>query len=158
MAIGNSFTFVGNLTDDPTMRFTASGASVVNFVLANTERVYDKSSGEWKDGDKTFMRCTVWKSSGAENVVESLSKGTRAIATGKIKQNSYTTDNGEKRSTFYLEVEEIGTSLRFAVAKPVKAERSAASATAASPNPWDAPAADSNPWNAPAAVGTGQPF
>jgi single-strand DNA-binding protein len=135
MAIGNSVTLVGNLTADPEMRFTSSGTSVCNFVLAITERVFDKTSNEWKDGDSAFVRCTVWKNAGAENVVDSLSKGSRAIVTGKWRQNTYTTDNNEKRTTFYLEVEEIGTSLRFAVAKPVKGGRPQA-AEAPSSDPW----------------------
>ena len=137
--IGNTVTLVGNITDAPSIRFLDNGSSVSNFVLAVTERVFDKSSTEWKDGETTYVRCTVWKSAGAENVAESLPKGARAIVTGKLRQHNYTTDNGEKRSVLNLEVEEIGASLRFAVAKPVKASR-AAQAAAPSPDPWSMPA------------------
>jgi single-strand DNA-binding protein len=147
--IGNSVTLVGNLTDAPSIRFLDNGSSVANFVLAVTERVFDKSSNEWKDGDSAFVRCAVWKSAGAENVAESLPKGSRAIVTGKLRQHNYTTDNGEKRSVLNLEVEEIGTSLRFAVAKPVKASR-AGKATAPNSDPWSVPA--------PAVAGAEPPF
>jgi single-strand DNA-binding protein len=147
--IGNSVTLVGNITDAPSIRFLDNGSSVANFVLAVTERVFDKSSNEWKDGDSAFVRCAVWKSAGAENVAESLSKGSRVILTGKLRQHNYTTDNGEKRSVLNLEVEEIGASLRFAVAKPVKASRAAQTA-APSPDPWSMPA--------PATAGAERPF
>ena len=147
--IGNSVTLVGNITDAPSIRFLDNGSSVSNFVLAITERVFDKSSNEWKDGEAAFVRCAVWKSAGAENVAESLSKGSRVIVTGKLRQNNWVTDNGEKRSTLNLEVEEIGASLRFAVAKPVKATRATQSATA-SPDPWSMPAQ--------AAAGAERPF
>ena len=147
--IGNSVTLVGNITDVPSIRFLDNGSSVANFVLAVTERVFDKSSNEWKDGDSAFVRCAVWKSAGAENVAESLSKGSRVILTGKLRQHNYTTDNGEKRSVLNLDVEEIGASLRFAVAKPVKASRAAQTATR-SPDPWSMPA--------PATTGAERPF
>ena len=147
--IGNTVTLVGNITDAPSIRFLDNGSSVANFVLAVTERVFDKSSNEWKDGDSTFVRCAVWKSAGAENVAESLSKGSRVIVTGKLRQNNWVTDNGEKRSTLNMEVEEIGASLRFAVAKPVKANRTAQTA-APGADPWSMPV--------PAAAGTERPF
>ena len=147
--IGNSVTLVGNITEAPSIRFLDNGSSVANFVLAVTERVFDKSSNEWKDGDSAFVRCAVWKSAGAENVAESLSKGSRVILTGKLRQHNYTTDNGEKRSVLNLDVEEIGASLRFAVAKPVKASRAAQTATP-SPDPWSMPA--------PATTGAERPF
>jgi len=147
--IGNTVTLVGNTTDAPSIRFLDNGSSVSNFVLAVTERVFDKSSNEWKDGDSAFVRCTVWKSAGAENVAESLSKGSRVLVTGKLRQHNYTTDNGENRSVLNLEVEEIGTSLRFAVAKPVKASRAAQTA-APSTDPWSMPV--------PAAAGAERPF
>lgn len=147
--IGNSITLVGNITDAPSLRFLDNGSSIANFTVAHTERVFDKTSNEWKDGDSVYVRCGVWKSAGAENVAESLSKGSRVIVTGKLRQNNWVTDNGEKRSTLNMEVEEIGASLRFAVAKPVKANRAAQSATA-SPDPWSMPAQ--------AAAGAERPF
>ena len=147
--IGNTITLVGNITDDPSLRFLDNGSSIANFTVAHTERVFDKTSNEWKDGDSVYVRCGVWKSAGAENVAESLSKGSRVIVTGKLRQNNWVTDNGEKRSTLNMEVEEIGASLRFAVAKPVKANRAAQSATA-SPDPWSMPAQ--------AAAGAERPF
>jgi single-strand DNA-binding protein len=134
--IGNTATLIGNLTDAPSIRFLDNGSSVANFVLAVTDRVFDKTANEYKDGETAFVRCAVWKSAGAENVAESLPKGARAIVTGKLKQHNYTTDNGEKRSVLNLEVEEIGASLRFAVAKPVKASRAAQATAAPSANPW----------------------
>lgn len=147
--IGNNITLVGNITDTPSLRFLDNGSSIANFTVAHTERVFDKTSNEWKDGDSVYVRCGVWKSAGAENVAESLSKGARVIVTGKLRQNNWVTDNGEKRSTLNMEVEEIGASLRFAVAKPVKATR-ATQAAAPSPDPWAMPAQ--------AAAGAGQPF
>ncbi|GAA2031331.1 single-stranded DNA-binding protein [Catenulispora yoronensis] len=142
--IGNTVTLVGNLTDAPSIRFLDNGSSVANFNLAVTERVFDKSSNEWKDGDTVFVRCGVWKSAGAENVAESLPKGSRVIVTGKLRQHNYTTDNGENRSVLNLEVEEIGVSLRFAVAKPVKATRAA-----------QTPAPSSDPWSMPTSAAAG---
>lgn len=109
-------TVVGNLTADPDLRFTATGAAVANFTIASTPRSYDKQSGEWKDGDPLFMRCSIWKEA-AENVTESLSRGTRVIATGRLRQRSYETKEGEKRTTVELEVDEIGPALRYATAR-----------------------------------------
>ena len=119
----NSTTISGNLTADPTLRFTPSGTSVVNFTVANTDRIYDRSTGEWKDGAKLFMNCFAWKNAGAENIAESLAKGAAVMVTGKLRQRSYTTDDGNNRTVIELEVEEIGPSLRHAQAKPVKAAR-----------------------------------
>ena len=147
--IGNTITLVGNITDAPSLRFLDNGSSIANFTVAHTERVFDKTSNEWKDGDSVYVRCGVWKSAGAENVAESLSKGSRVIVTGKLRQNNWVTDNGEKRSTLNMEVDEIGTSLRFAVAKPVKATRATQAATASS-DPWSMPAQ--------AAAGAERPF
>ena len=147
--IGNSITLVGNITDAPSLRFLENGSSIANFTVAHTERIFDKSSNEWKDGDSVYVRCGVWKSAGAENVAESLTKGSRVIVTGKLRQNNWVTDNGEKRSTLNMEVEEIGASLRFAVAKPVKASRAAQTATP-SADPWSVPA--------PVAAGAERPF
>jgi single-strand DNA-binding protein len=123
MSITSNVTLIGNIADDPALRFTQAGVPVANFTLASTERVYDRAAGEWKDGDTLFIRCTAWRSAGAENVVESLAKGARAIVTGKLKQRSFTTDDGAKRTVIELEVEEIGASLKYAVAAPVKNPR-----------------------------------
>lgn len=119
----NTTVISGNLTADPELRFTPSGTSVVNFTVASTDRVYDRSTQEWKDGAKLFMNCFAWKNSGAENIAESLTKGAGVMVTGKLRQRSYTTDDGNKRTVIELEVEEIGPSLRNAQAKPIKNQR-----------------------------------
>ncbi|NUQ98267.1 MAG: single-stranded DNA-binding protein [Streptomyces sp.] len=113
---------VGNLTDDPELRFTPSGAAVANFTIASTPRTFDKASGEWKDGDALFMRCSLWRQAG-ENAAESLTRGMRVIAIGSLKQRSYEKD-GQKRTVVELDVEEIGPSLKYATAKVTKAQRS----------------------------------
>lgn len=117
---------ISNVCDEPQLRFTQSGVPVANFTLACTERVLDRSSGEWKDGETVFVRCTAWRNAGAENLVESLAKGSRAIVTGKLRQRSFTADDGTKRIVIEVEAEEIGASLRYAVAKPVKQQRKSA--------------------------------
>jgi single-strand DNA-binding protein len=124
MAQGDvTITVIGNLTDDPELRFTPSGAAVANFTVASTPRLLDKATNEWKDGDPLFMRCSVWRQA-AENVAESLQRGGRVIVTGRLRQRSYETKDGEKRTVVELEVDEIGPSLRFATAKVTKATRS----------------------------------
>jgi single-strand DNA-binding protein len=115
-------TVVGNLTADPELRFTPSGAAVANFTVASTPRTFDKNSNEWKDGDALFLRCAVWREA-AENVAESLHKGTAVIVQGRLKQRSYETKEGEKRTVVELDVDEVGPSLRRATAKVVKAAR-----------------------------------
>lgn len=117
-----TITICGNLTDDPELRFTPSGAAVANFTVASTPRTFDKASGEWRDGDPLFMRCSLWRQPG-ENAAESLTKGMRVIATGALKQRSYEKD-GQKRTVVELDVEEIGPSLKYATAKVTKAQRS----------------------------------
>jgi single-strand DNA-binding protein len=116
-----TLTIVGNLVADPELRFTPSGAGVANFTIASTPRIYDKSSGEWKDGEALFLRCSLWREP-AENVAESLTRGQRVIATGRLKQRSYETREGEKRTSMELEIEEIGPSLRYATAKVNKTQ------------------------------------
>ena len=113
-------TIVGNLTDDPELRFTPSGAAVANFTIASTPRSFDKASNEWKDGDALFMRCSLWRQP-AENVAESLTKGMRVVAQGRLRQRSYETREGEKRTVVELDVEEIGPSLKYATCKVTKA-------------------------------------
>jgi len=122
MAGETTITIVGNLTADPELRFTPSGAAVANFTVASTPRTFDRQSNEWKDGETLFMRCSIWRDA-AENIAESLHRGTRVIATGRLKSRSYDTKEGEKRTVIELDVDEVGPSLRYASAKVTKAER-----------------------------------
>ena len=115
-------TIVGNLTNDPELRFTPSGAAVASFTVASTPRVLDKATNEWKDGEALFMRCSVWRQY-AENVAESLQKGSRVIVTGRLKQRSYETREGEKRTVVEMEVDEVGPALKYATAKVNKVSR-----------------------------------
>jgi single-strand DNA-binding protein len=124
MAAGDTIiTVVGNLTDDPELRFTPSGAAVAKFRVASTPRFMDRQTNEWKDGEPLFLSCTVWRQA-AENVAESLQRGARVIVSGRLKQRSYETREGEKRTVIELEVDEIGPSLRYATAKVQKMSRS----------------------------------
>src|SRR5688572_215385 len=116
MAGETTLTVVGNLTADPELRFTQSGAAVASFTVASTPRNFDKNSGEWKDGDALFLRCNVWRQV-AENVAESLKRGNRVLVSGRLRQRSFETKEGEKRTVVELEVDEIGPSLRYATAK-----------------------------------------
>ncbi|MCK0091560.1 single-stranded DNA-binding protein [Rhodococcus sp. HNM0563] len=122
MAGDTVITVVGNLTADPELRFTPSGAAVANFTVASTPRMFDRQSNEWKDGEALFLRCNIWREA-AENVAESLTRGSRVIVQGRLKQRSYETREGEKRTVVELEVDEIGPSLRYATAKVTKAGR-----------------------------------
>ncbi|GAA1864486.1 single-stranded DNA-binding protein [Myceligenerans crystallogenes] len=122
MAGETVITVVGNLTGDPELRFTPSGAAVANFTIASTPRVFDRQSNEWKDGETLFMRCSLWREA-AENVAESLTKGMRCIAQGRLVQRSYETREGEKRTVVELQVDEIGPSLRRATAKVSRSNR-----------------------------------
>jgi single-strand DNA-binding protein len=158
-----TITVVGNLTADPELRFTPSGAAVANFTVASTPRIYDRQSGEWKDGEALFLRCNIWREA-AENVAESLTRGARVIVTGRLKQRSFETREGEKRTVVEVEVDEIGPSLRYATAKVNKASRSGggggfgggsrpAPAPAPAPaQPSSAPADD--PWGSAPASGS----
>src|SRR5213593_4335937 len=122
MAGETTITVIGNLTDDPELRFTPSGAAVAKFRVASTPRTLDRASGEWKDGEALFLRCSVWRQA-AENVAESLQRGTAVIVQGRLKQRSYETKEGEKRTVYELDVDEVGPSLRWATAKVTKASR-----------------------------------
>jgi len=122
MAGDTIITIVGNLTNDPELRFTPSGAAVANFTIASTPRMFDKHSNEWKDGETLFMRCSVWREA-AENVAESLTRGTAVIAQGRLQSRSFETKEGEKRTVVEMQVDEIGPSLRRATAKVTKAQR-----------------------------------
>jgi single-strand DNA-binding protein len=123
MAGETVITVIGNLTGDPELRFTPSGAAVANFTVASTPRTFDRQSNEFKDGDTLFMRCSIWREA-AENVAESLTKGTRVIVTGRLVQRSYETREGEKRTVVELQVDEVGPSLRYASAKVTRTQRS----------------------------------
>ena len=153
MAGETVITVIGNLTDDPELRFTQSGAAVAGFSVASGTRVYDKESGQWKPGDTLFLRCSVWRKH-AENVAESLSKGMNVIVQGRLKQRPYTDREGVKRTSFELDVDEVGPTLKWATAKVTKsnAERSAG---AGEPE-WSRAAqdpADDNPWSVPVGAG-----
>ncbi|TLM83654.1 single-stranded DNA-binding protein [Pseudarthrobacter sp. NamE2] len=123
MAGETTITVIGNLTSEPELRFTPSGSAVANFTIASTPRTFDRQSNEWKDGETLFLRASVWREA-AENVAESLTKGTRVIATGRLKSRSYETKEGEKRTVIELEVDDIGPSLRYANAKVNRTQRS----------------------------------
>jgi len=122
MAGDTVITVIGNITGDPELRFTPSGAAVANFTVASTPRQFDRQSNEWKDGETLFMRCSVWRDA-AENVAESLQRGTRVIVSGRLKSRSYETKEGEKRTVIEMEVDEVGPSLRYATAKVNKTQR-----------------------------------
>jgi single-strand DNA-binding protein len=122
MAGDTIITVIGNITGDPELRFTPSGAAVANFTVASTPRQFDRQSNEWKDGETLFMRCSVWRDA-AENVAESLARGTRVIVSGRLKSRSYETKEGEKRTVVEMEVDEVGPSLRYATAKVNRTQR-----------------------------------
>ncbi|MEJ7704267.1 MAG: single-stranded DNA-binding protein [Geodermatophilaceae bacterium] len=154
MAGDTILTVVGNLTADPELRFTPSGAAVANFTVASTPRTFDRQTQEWKDGDALFLRCNVWRQA-AENVAESLTRGARVVVSGRLKQRSFETKEGEKRTVVELEVDEVGPSLRYATAKVTKASRGsgggtggggfgASGSSGGSDDPWSTPAAPSS--------------
>ncbi len=154
MAGDTIITVVGNLTADPELRFTPSGAAVANFTVASTPRTFDRQTQEWKDGDALFLRCNVWRQA-AENVAESLTRGARVVVSGRLKQRSFETKEGEKRTVVELEVDEVGPSLRYATAKVTKASRGsgggtggggfgASGSSGGSDDPWSTPATPSS--------------
>ncbi|MFK0042193.1 single-stranded DNA-binding protein [Paenarthrobacter sp. NPDC090517] len=122
MAGETTITVIGNLTNDPELRFTPGGSAVANFTIASTPRTFDRQANEWKDGETLFLRASVWREA-AENVAESLTKGMRVIASGRLKSRSYETKEGDKRTVIELEVDEIGPSLRYANAKVNRTQR-----------------------------------
>ena len=167
MAQGDiNVTIVGNITNDPELRFTPSGAAVASFTVASNSRFLDKTTNEWKDGEPVFMRCSVWRQY-AENVAESLTRGTRVIVTGRLKQRSYDTREGEKRTVMELEVDDVGPALRTATAKVTKVARAGGGGFGGDGGGFGGTpsggggAADSDPWasqsggGAPAAGGGG---
>jgi single-strand DNA-binding protein len=126
MAGDTVITVVGNLTADPELRFTPSGAAVASFTIASTPRSFDRTSNEWKDGEALFLRCSIWRQA-AENAAESLTRGMRVVAQGRLQQRSYETREGEKRTVIELQVDEIGPSLKYASAKVNKTQRGSSS-------------------------------
>jgi single-strand DNA-binding protein len=171
MAGETTLTVIGNITDDPDLRFTPSGAAVANFTVASTPRIYDKQTNEWKDGDALFLRCSIWRQA-AENVAESLQRGSRVVVSGRLKQRSFETREGEKRTVVELDVEEIGASLKYATAKITKTTRSgggggggdtSGQAGNAGNDPWASQpsggqSSGSDPWAAPAGSTDEPPF
>src|SRR5437763_11300881 len=144
MAAGDTvITLVGNLVDDPELRFTPSGAAVAKFRIASTPRILDKATNEWKDGESLFLSCNVWRQA-AENVAESLQRGMRVMVQGRLKQRSYETKEGEKRTVYEIEADEVGPSLKLATAKVNKTSRGAGTgggfgggaASGAAEDPW----------------------
>ena len=160
MAGETIITIVGNLTDDPELRFTPSGAAVANFTVASTPRNFDKQTNEWTDGEAMFLRCSIWRQA-AENVAESLQRGMRVVVQGRLKARTYETREGEKRTVFEVEVEEIGPSLKFATAKVNRVSRSgggggySGGGGQSAPQGGGAPAED--PWATPAPAASGAP-
>lgn len=151
MAGETVITVVGNLTDDPELRFTPSGAPVANFRVASTPRTFDRQAGEWRDGDPLFMSCSVWRQM-AENVAESLQRGMRVVVTGRLKQRSYETRDGQQRTVVEIDVDEIGPSLRYATAKVTRTQRSGGGFGGGT-----APAGGADPWATSGAAPAGQP-
>ena len=151
MAGETTITVIGNLTNDPELRFTPGGDAVANFTVASTPRTFDAKSKEWKDGESLFLRASVWREA-AENVAESLTKGMRVIVSGRLKSRSYETKEGEKRTVIELEVDEIGPSLRYANAKVNRTQRSgnggnSQQSQSAAQQPWGGnPSASTQGW------------
>lgn len=151
MSGDTTITVIGNLTADPELRFTPAGAAVANFTVASTPRTFDRNKNEWVDGDALFMRCNIWREA-AENVAESLTRGSRVIVSGRLKQRSYETREGEKRTVVELEVDEIGPSLKYATAKVNKADRKSGGARTTTTTTQD------DPWGSPPANDSEAPF
>jgi single-strand DNA-binding protein len=155
MAGETVITVVGNLTADPELRFTPSGAAVANFRVASTPRTFDRQAGEWKDGEPLFLNCSIWRQA-AENVAESLTRGMRVVVQGRLRQRSYETKEGEKRSVVEMEVDEIGPSLRYATAKVNKVSRGQGPGGGGFGGGSAAPADD--PWGSAPPAGSGGGF
>jgi single-strand DNA-binding protein len=164
MAGETIITVVGNLTADPELRYTQTGLAVANFTIASTPRTFDRAANDWKDGEALFLRASCWREF-AEHVAGSLTKGSRVIATGRLKQRSYETKEGEKRTSIELEVDEIGPSLRYATAQVTRASSGGGSAGgrqqgAVADEPWaaSAPAESGDVWNTPGNYNDETPF
>ena len=134
MAGDTTLTVVGNLTEDPELRFTSNGHAVANFTVASTPRRFDKASNTWTDGEALFLKCNLWRDA-AEHAAESLTRGVRVVVVGRLKQRSYKTQEGEQRTVVELEVDEVGPSLRYATVAVQKAQRNGATSTPG-PDPW----------------------
>lgn len=154
-------TVVGNLTADPELRYTQNGLAVANFTIASTPRQFDRASNDWKDGEALFLRASVWREF-AEHVAGSLMKGSRVIVTGRLKQRSYETKEGERRTSFEIEVEEIGPSLRYATAQVTRTQSNREGAVTGqnrssqpADEPWAAspPSSSGDVWNTPGGYG-----
>jgi single-strand DNA-binding protein len=154
MANDTIITVVGNLTADPEMRYTQNGVAVANFTIASTPRTFDRASNEWKDGEALFLRASVWREF-AEHVASSLTKGSRVVATGRLRQRSFETKEGEKRTSIELEVDEIGPSLRYATAAVTRAPSTAPGGTGGN-GEWSPPVGG-NDWTATAAPSAAGP-
>jgi single-strand DNA-binding protein len=173
MAGETTITVVGNLVDDPELRFTPSGAAVANFRIASTPRTFDRQTNEWKDGDALFLSCSVWRQA-AENVAESLQKGMRVIVQGQLRSRQYETREGERRTVFEIQVDEVGPSLKYATAKPQRTQRSGGGgggggASYGGEDPWATPPAATasastnsrggdDPWATPGVSNEEPPF
>jgi single-strand DNA-binding protein len=180
MAGETVITVVGNLTDDPELRFTPSGAAVANFTVASTPRSFNKQTNEWEDGEALFLRCSIWRQA-AENVAESLQRGMRVVVQGRLRARTWETREGEKRTSFEIDVEEIGPSLKFATAKVNRVSRGSGGGFSggqggqggqsgpAADDPWATPAAQggapagqaaagNDPWGAPGVANDEPPF
>ena len=156
MAGETVITVIGNLTGDPELRFTPSGAAVASFTVASTPRTLDKATNEWKDGEALFLRCSIWRQA-AENVAESLQKGMRVIVSGRLQQRSYDTKEGEKRTVIELQVDEIGPSLKYATAKVNRTTRGGGNGGFGGSPSGGSGAPSDDPWasSAPASSGGG---
>jgi single-strand DNA-binding protein len=139
--MSNSITITGNITADPEIKFLPSGVAVASFTVADTPRVFNKDTGEWKDGDTLFLRCNLWRDA-AENVAESLQKGARVVVSGHLKQRTFDGRDGDKKSMIELEVEEVGPSLKYARAQVTKQKRDSGSGAFAAATSTPAPAGD----------------
>lgn len=156
MAGETVITIVGNLVEDPELRFTPSGAAVAAFRIASTPSRFNKDTSKWEDGESLFLRCSVWRQA-AENVAESLQRGMRVIVQGRLKQREWETKEGEKRTSYEIDVDEVGPSLKFATAKVAKTQRGGGGGfggPAVDNDPW-ASASPASPASAPAASGGG---
>jgi len=151
MAGDTQITVVGNLVDDPELRFTPSGAAVANFRIASTPRTFDRQTNEWKDGEALFLSCSVWRQA-AENVAESLQKGMRVVVQGNLRSRQYETREGEKRTVFEIQVDEVGPSLKYATAKVTRTQRSGGSPYGGGGQQGGGQAgpSDNDPWATPA--------
>ena len=154
MAGETVITVVGNLVDDPELRFTPSGAAVANFRIASTPRTFDRQTNEWKDGEALFLSCSVWRQA-AENVAESLQRGMRVVVQGRLKSRTYETREGEKRTVFEIEVEEVGPSLKYATAKVTRVQRSGGGGGYGGAPQGGGQQAGNDPWATPAPQGGG---